>query len=206
MKIEIERFVENIINLGRVVLFLFLSGLAVILILWYYYMFVVSESPECDGRGLDKTRISRVINVDTQVNNLRAALVGGDDFAFRFLAELVGETYELDSHLLYRLWWLESRFKFDARSSRDAIGLGQVRLVSARWHFSPLVEEVDLYDPILNGFISGKILRDYLNEAGGDMSEALLYYHAGPDRVRSFRARGEKPFNLWYSEKLLAAS
>jgi soluble lytic murein transglycosylase-like protein len=122
-------------------------------------------------------------------------------------ADLAGAIYDIalaegiHPSLGFQLVKVESRFRPDARSVRDAIGYTQLRLKTARIYDST-VSERDLLDRDVNLRLGFRFMKDLLGRFGQDLSLALLAYNRGPTRVADMVTRGENPAN-GYSEAVL---
>ncbi len=92
----------------------------------------------------------------------------------------------LDPGLLSEVAWRESRFRQEAVSPKNAVGLMQLTAGTAR------DLGVDRYDPRQNVHGGAAYLRNMLDRYGGDVRLALAAYNAGPGAVD--RYRGVPPF------------
>jgi soluble lytic murein transglycosylase-like protein len=94
----------------------------------------------------------------------------------------------------FQLVKVESRFRSDARSIRDAIGYTQLRLKTARSYDSAVTER-QLMDRDTNLRLGFRFLKDLMARFDQDLSLALLAYNRGPTRVADMVTRGEDPAN-----------
>jgi soluble lytic murein transglycosylase-like protein len=94
----------------------------------------------------------------------------------------------------FQLVKVESRFRSDARSVRDAIGYTQLRIKTAR-SYDPSVTERQLMDRDTNLRLGFRFLKDLMARFDQDLSLALLAYNRGPTRVAEMMTRGEDPAN-----------
>ena len=101
----------------------------------------------------------------------------------------------------FQLVKVESRFRPDARSVRDAIGYTQLRLKTARMYDSTVTERA-LLDRDTNLRLGFRFMKDLLARFDQDLSLALLAYNRGPTRVAEMVTRGEDPAN-GYAEAVL---
>ena len=101
----------------------------------------------------------------------------------------------------FQLVKVESRFRLDARSVRDAIGYTQLRLKTARMYDSTVTER-GLLDRDTNLRLGFRFMKDLLARFDQDLSLALLAYNRGPTRVAGMVTRGEDPAN-GYAETVL---
>ncbi len=126
---------------------------------------------------------------------------------YRIPADLSAAIYDIslsegiDPAMAFRLVWVESNFKQTARSDKDAIGLTQLRLATARFYV-PKVTEAMLQNRDLNLRIGFRFLRDLLDRFDGSVELALLAYNRGPATVANILARGGDPAN-GYAKKVL---
>ncbi len=100
---------------------------------------------------------------------------------------------EISLALLLATISLESNFDPNAVSSRDARGLGQIRLVTAQeaakqLGLGPITKE-DLHDPVLNIKLTAHILAQLIREADGDLHKALTAYNRGREGASQFEQR-----------------
>jgi soluble lytic murein transglycosylase-like protein len=93
----------------------------------------------------------------------------------------VATLFGLDPYLLEALIAQESSFCLDARSSKGAIGLGQLMPATAR------DLEVNPHAPLENLYGAARYLRQQY-ETFGSWQLALAAYNAGPDAVREYGA------------------
>lgn len=101
--------------------------------------------------------------------------------------------YSLDAALVAAVIYQESKFRADARSSSDAIGLMQLRPETAKGIAlrtgGSRFRVDDLYDPELNIRYGCWYLRHLLRKYG-DVELALAAYNAGQANVDRWRAEG----------------
>lgn len=101
----------------------------------------------------------------------------------------------------FQLVKVESRFRPDARSVRDAIGYTQLRLKTARSYDSSVTERA-LLDRDTNLRLGFRFMKDLLARFDQNLDLALSAYNRGPTRVAEMMTRGENPAN-GYSEAVL---
>lgn len=122
-------------------------------------------------------------------------------------ADLAGAIYDIalaegiHPSLGFQLVKVESRFRSNARSPRDAIGYTQLRIKTARM-YDPNVTERHLLDRDTNLRLGFRFMRDLLARFDQDLNLALLAYNRGPTLVEEMLARGENPAN-GYSEVVM---
>ena len=122
-------------------------------------------------------------------------------------ADLAGAIYDIalaegiHPSLGFQLVKVESRFRPDARSVRDAIGYTQLRLKTARMYDSTVTER-GLLDRDTNLRLGFRFMKDLLARFEQNMNLALLAYNRGPTRVAEMMTRGEDPAN-GYAEAVL---
>jgi len=122
-------------------------------------------------------------------------------------ADLAGAIYDIalaegiHPSLGFQLVKVESRFRPDARSVRDAIGYTQLRLKTARMYDSTVTERA-LLDRDTNLRLGFRFMKDLLARFDQDLNLALLAYNRGPTRVAEMMTRGEDPAN-GYAEAVL---
>ncbi|HEV8598492.1 MAG TPA: transglycosylase SLT domain-containing protein [Gemmatimonadales bacterium] len=122
-------------------------------------------------------------------------------------ADLAGAIYDIalaegiHPSLGFQLVKVESRFRPDARSVRDAIGYTQLRLKTARMYDSTVTERA-LLNRDTNLRLGFRFMKDLLARFDQDLSLALLAYNRGPTRVAEMVTRGEDPAN-GYAEAVL---
>lgn len=112
----------------------------------------------------------------------------------------------IDALLLFAVIERESRFDVRARSDAGALGLMQVRPVTARsvadrrgWRWRGAEQ---LYDPRFNVRVGSAYLAQ-LQARFEHWSLALAAYHAGPSRLRRRLARGGRAPSTWYANQVL---
>jgi len=87
----------------------------------------------------------------------------------------------VDADLLFALIAAESSFDSNAVSSKGARGLGQMMFTTARAVAPGVIRRVeDLHDVPRNLYATALLLRQLLDEHGGDLRAALRTYYAGP--------------------------
>lgn len=94
--------------------------------------------------------------------------------------------HNVSPDLITEVAWRESRFRQDAVSKRDAVGVMQLTAGTAR------DLGVDRYDVAQNIQGGAAYLRHMLDRYGGDLRLALAAYNAGPGAVD--RYRGVPPY------------
>jgi soluble lytic murein transglycosylase-like protein len=130
----------------------------------------------------------------------RAEAILGFSARYQVPADLATAIYDIalqegiDPQLAFRLVKVESNFKLNARSNRDAIGYTQVQVPTARFYDKTITEE-RLYQRETNLRIGFRFLRDLLRQYRHDYELALLAYNRGPGRVNQIVAEGGDPSN-----------
>jgi soluble lytic murein transglycosylase-like protein len=107
----------------------------------------------------------------------------------------------IDPDVAFRLVRVESSFKLNALSNKDAIGYTQVQLATARF-YEPGLSEEQLYERDVNLRIGFRFLKDLIRRYGGDIELALVAYNRGPSRVEQILLEGGDPSN-GYAESVL---
>ncbi|HPF61205.1 MAG: transglycosylase SLT domain-containing protein [Gemmatimonadales bacterium] len=109
---------------------------------------------------------------------------------YRIPADLAARIYDhateagLPAALGFQLVKIESNFENTARSYAAAIGLTQLRLLTAR-SYEPTIAASDLMNPDVNLRIGFSYLRDLLKQFDNDLPLALEAYNKGPTLVTS---------------------
>jgi soluble lytic murein transglycosylase-like protein len=130
----------------------------------------------------------------------RAEAILGFSARYQVPADLATAIYDIalqegiDPQLAFRLVKVESNFKVNARSNRDAIGYTQVQVPTARF-YDKTITEARLYERDTNLRIGFRFLRDLLRQYRHDYELALLAYNRGPARVNQIVAEGGNPSN-----------
>ncbi len=152
----------------------------------------------------------RISVTDLKVERL--TVVGQYSAAYRIPADLAGQIYDaalaegLHPSLGYQLVKVESGFLRGARSHRNALGLTQVRLATAREVDSTLTEQ-DLLVPDTNLRVGFRVLRRLLRQFGNDLELALAAYNLGPTGAAMARAdttTGVTPAGTDYASKVMS--
>lgn len=95
--------------------------------------------------------------------------------------------YELDPYLVMSIIWVESKFKPDARSGKNARGLMQIIPRTGQWIADQiglsLYEDDMLYDPKTNIMFGCWYLAYLLKVFDGDVELALASYNGGMGNV-----------------------
>ena len=105
--------------------------------------------------------------------------------AYRIPANLAASIYDaaiaegLHPSLGFQLVKVESGFQHSAKSSKDALGLTQVRIATAR-EVDPEITPRRLLDPETNLRIGFRVLRRMLRQFDNDLELALRAYNLGP--------------------------
>ncbi len=105
-----------------------------------------------------------------------------DGFPFLDCFRTAAEEWEIPLPLLVGLAWGESAFDPTARSSKNAIGIMQIRwpLTARELGFNSIRE---LEDPCRNIHAGARYLRELLDRVGGDTVLALASYNHGPTAI-----------------------
>lgn len=152
----------------------------------------------------------RISVTDLKVERL--TIVAQYSAAYRIPADLAGQIYDaalaegLHPSLGYQLVKVESGFLRNARSHRNALGLTQVRLATAR-EVDSTVTERDLLVPDTNLRIGFRVLRRLLRQFGNDLELALAAYNLGPTGAAMARAdttAGVAPAGTNYASKVMS--
>ncbi|MEZ4456710.1 MAG: transglycosylase SLT domain-containing protein [Gemmatimonadales bacterium] len=105
--------------------------------------------------------------------------------AYQIPADLSATIYDaalaegLHPSLGFQLVKVESRFQSQARSNRNALGLAQVRLGTAR-ELDPDITPRALLEPATNLRIGFRVLRRLMRQFDNDLELALRAYNLGP--------------------------
>jgi len=100
--------------------------------------------------------------------------------------------HHIDADLLFAVIAVESRFDPNAVSSGGAHGLGQVLFSTAKAVAPHAVHRPsDLHNVRQNLDVTARYLKQLLDEWDGDVRDALLAYHAGPEGPKE---RGPNPY------------
>jgi soluble lytic murein transglycosylase-like protein len=165
--------------------------------------FVSREIRDMAGRLEAARGESAVLKIQLE----RANAVQQYSTRYRIPADLSAAIYDIalsegiDPAMAFRLVQVESNFKQTARSARNAIGLTQLRLATARF-YAPDVTEVSLQNRDLNLRIGFRFLKDLMGQFDGNVQHALLAYNRGPTTVANILAQGGDPAN-GYARKVL---
>jgi len=124
--------------------------------------------------------------------------------ALRFAAEESG----VDIYLLAALMMRESSGQVDAKSSKDALGLFQLRPITYNWRaevlgLPPPTEEQLLSDAMLNARLGASFLAWLLDTYDGDVERALVAYNLGTGKLKKYcdEAGG---WEAWRAERAAA--
>ncbi len=131
---------------------------------------------------IDELR-GRLVVSDLKIERMNA--VAQYSAAYRIPADLSASIYDaalaegLHPSLGYQLVKVESGFRSKARSSRDALGLTQVRIATAR-EVEPAVTERQLLLTDTNLRIGFRVLHRRMGQFNHDLELALRAYNLGP--------------------------
>jgi len=150
------------------------------------------DSPPTDDRA--NAEIARLTGELANVKGLlavtelkldRMTAVAQYSAAYQIPANLAGRIYDaalaedLHPSLGFQLVKVESGFRGQVRSPRNALGYTQVRIQTAR-EVDPTLTERDLLNPDTNLRIGFRILRRLLRRFDHDLELALRAYNLGP--------------------------
>lgn len=127
---------------------------------------------------------------------------------YRIPADLTARIYDIalaegiPPALGFQLVKIESEFKNTAQSHMAAIGLTQLRIMTAR-AYDPTIDESDLMNPEVNLRIGFRYLKDLLKRFDNDLALALEAYNKGPTLITAQMAEGEEVRGR-YSRKVLS--
>lgn len=101
-----------------------------------------------------------------------------------------GEEFGVDPNLLAAICLVESSGKIAARSSKNALGLFQLSMVTAVWRaellgLPPPTEEELLSDARLNARLGASNVAWLLDTYDGDVRRALVAYNTGTRRLKN---------------------
>ncbi len=103
------------------------------------------------------------------------------------------DEYQLDKHLVMGVISAESRFDADAVSSKDAVGLMQIKADTAQWCVERLNINADISD-LSNADVNvhiGCAYLDYLKDLFENEETAVAAYNAGLGNVRKWLENAE---------------
>ncbi len=109
----------------------------------------------------------------------------------KFETEIIknANTFNLPTELVASVINVESSFRKDSKSSRNAIGLMQIKLSTANYlnqlENKENITETDLFSPSINVYYGCKYLRYLLNKFK-ILNTSLAAYNAGETRVREW--------------------
>jgi soluble lytic murein transglycosylase-like protein len=117
---------------------------------------------------------------------------------------------QVDPNLLAAILFCESSGRVGARSPKDALGLFQLRLPTARERAVVLglpepTEEDLLSDPLLNARLGADYFSWLLDRQGGDVERALIAYNAGPTRLAQWIAEAGD-YATWRAARVAAGN
>lgn len=127
---------------------------------------------------------------------------------YRIPADLTARIYDIalaegiPPALGFQLVKIESEFKNTAQSHMAAIGLTQLRIMTAR-AYDPTIDESDLMNPEVNLRIGFRYLKDLLERFDNDLALALEAYNKGPTLITAQMEQGEEVRGR-YSRKVLS--
>lgn len=119
---------------------------------------------------------------------------------YRSAIEKSAAEYKLDPRLIAAVIKVESNFRPDATSPKDARGLMQILPSTGTWIATqielPNYTDALLYDPQVNIRLGCWYLSNLLNQFGGNMPVALAAYNGGRGNVKIWLSTG-----LWNGEE-----
>lgn len=110
--------------------------------------------------------------------------------------------------IMYGIWTVES--KLDPKAKGDGIkdsngvfipgtwrafGIGQVWVSTARFHYDKNITSSQLLDPVVCGYVSTKVYKDYLDIFNGNEIYAIAAYQKGPGNIMQFFKSKTQPSN-----------
>ena len=127
------------------------------------------------------------------------------------LAKEAGRKDSIDWKIPYSIWMVESKMDPNAKGdgkkdingkvipgTEKAFGLGQIHLPTAQTHANPRMTKEELLDPVINGFTSVSVLKDYMQMFNNNMLYAVAAYNAGPVSIKEDYKNKKAPRNWSY--------
>ena len=127
------------------------------------------------------------------------------------LAKEAGRKDSIDWKIPYSIWMVESKMDPNAKGdgkkdangtiipgTEKAFGLGQIHLPTAQTHANPKMTKEELLNPVVNGFTSVSILKDYMHMFNNNMLYAVAAYNAGPVPIKEDYKSKKAPRNWGY--------
>ena len=117
---------------------------------------------------------------------------------------------QVEPELLAAIMFCESSGRVGARSHKDALGLFQLRLPTAKERAQVLglpepTEEDLLSDPLLNARLGADYFSWLLDRQGGNVERALIAYNAGPTRLNQWIAEAGD-YATWRAGRVAAGN
>lgn len=114
---------------------------------------------------------------------------------YRRLVENYAQQYDLSPNLIYSVIQEESRFRPEARSRMNAIGLMQIipntgKAIAKSTGFYPF-EQRHLYDPDINIGFGSYYLKSLIQQFHGNIPLALAGYNGGPHNVTKWLSNSD---------------
>ena len=108
----------------------------------------------------------------------------------------------IDKALIYAVIKAESSFKANAKSSKDAMGLMQLKEETAKYvcelnSFEYITNKEELFKPELNIKLVTYYLKYLINKFDGNLKYALIAYNAGETKTREWINSGEFDKNCY---------
>lgn len=143
------------------------------------------------GISQDNLRRWDIIAVDKIIKQVNKNIPNETSYQYAtYIVDEVNRHGNIDLLVWLSLLTQESRFRVDAESDKDAVGLGQIIPETARWICKelgvPYTNKIRL-DPKMNLKMSAWYLSFLLNEYDGDQELALAHYNGGPWQKNSWK-------------------
>jgi len=164
--------------------------------------FAIIYNPNAETKKENTINRQDFYSLVNQIKVLDSTKASLQEKLYYELAKEAGRRDTLDWKIPYSIWMVESKMDPNAKGDGGkAFSLGQVHLPTAKG-INPKLTADSLMNPIINGFTSCSVLKDYTNIFHGNILYGIAAYQAGPVAIKEDYKNNKPPRNWQYVNKV----